>query len=181
MKTILVLQSESAAILPTKNGIQYFLATSIGVFSTFQIDGSNTNWIQEGSTTLGNVIVNSIAARKSDAKIVAGTHGRGAFLAYGEAIPNTAIANVDVNNLTLQSKPGQNGSTSFQLKNNGGADLTYNISVTGNFGSNLAKNSNQNLVISPPNVNSEVFKNFIKSSKFGKEESYLKVQIAFIQ
>ena len=164
----------SAAILPTKNGTQYFLATSIGVFSTLQIEGSNTNWVQEGVNSLGNVIVNSLAARKSDAKIVAGTHGRGAFLAYGEALPNTAVANVDINNLTLQSRPGQNGSTSFQLKNNGGADLTYNISVTGNFGGNLAKTSNQNLVMSSPNINSEEFNNFSKNSKFGKEESFLK-------
>jgi len=162
----------SAAILPTKNGTQYFLATSIGVFSTLTIDENNTNWIQEGVSTLGNVIVNSIATRKSDAKIVAGTHGRGAFLAYGEAIPNIAVANVDVNNLTLQSRPGENGTTSFQLKNNGGADLTYDISVTGNFGGNLAKSNNAKLKMSAPDKNSEIFKDFIKNSKFGKFQSH---------
>ncbi len=163
---------KSAAILPAKNGTQYFLATSIGVFSTLTLNGNNTTWTQEGVSTLGNVIVNSLATRKSDAKIVAGTHGRGAFLAYGEAIPNTAIANVDVNNLTLQSRPGQNGSTSFQLKNNGGTDLTYNISVTGSFGGNLAKSNSFKLEMSSPDKNSKEFNDFIKNSKFGKDQSY---------
>lgn len=130
---------KSAAILPTKNGTQYFLATSIGVFSTMNIAGNNTNWVQEGKNTIGNVIVNSLASRTSDAKIVAGTHGRGAFVTYGEAKSNMAIASVDVNSLTLQLQPGQSKSTNFVISNTGGATLNYNISVTGTFSGSLSK------------------------------------------
>ncbi len=71
----------SAAILPTSNGNQYFLATSTGVYSTINLSGANTVWNLEGANTIGNVIVNSLTARKSDGRIVAGTHGRGAFTA----------------------------------------------------------------------------------------------------
>ncbi|MBL1213009.1 MAG: T9SS type A sorting domain-containing protein [Ignavibacteriae bacterium] len=83
-----------AAILPSNDGKTYFVATSIGLFSTTGLNGANTNWTQEGANTIGNVIVQSLASRKSDGVVVAGTHGRGVFKG------TTGVTDVDDNSIT---------------------------------------------------------------------------------
>lgn len=157
----------AASILPTSNGTMYFLATSTGVYSTSQINGGSTTWSQEGANTLGNVIVNYITSRKSDGRVVAGTHGRGAFIANASS-SGTAVANVNVSSLTLQSKPGQTGSTSFVLKNDGNGTLNYNISVTGTFNGSLNKFNSANNVLRRADPNSKEFEIFRKKSNFNK-------------
>ena len=131
-----------ASIIPTSSGTQYFVGTTTGVYSTTQLNGGTTNWIQEGSNSLGNVIVNYITSRKSDGRIVAGTHGRGAFVANAGSTSGSAVASVNVTNLTLQTRPGESGSTTFVLSNSGTVAMNYNISVSGSFGSNLLKSNN---------------------------------------
>jgi chitodextrinase len=154
----------SASLIPTSSGTQYFLATSTGVYSTTTLNGANTVWNLEGANTLGNVVVNSLAARKSDGKIVAGTHGRGAFAATIGASSGTAIANINVNTLSLQSQPGQTGSTSFTLSNTGDGSLNFNVSVSGNFGSNLPKITDQNK-FKLVNKGDQEYLNFLSGSK----------------
>ena len=75
-----------ATILPGNTGSTYFVATSIGLFSTTTLDGNNTAWIQEGKTLMGNVVVDYVVSRKSDGVVVAGTHGRGAFKGKAGAV-----------------------------------------------------------------------------------------------
>ena len=122
----------AASILPGSPKT-YFVATSIGVFSTTQINAGNTSWVQEGQSIMGNVVVDYVVSRKSDGRVVAGTHGRGAFVANVNTV-GTAIASTNVSSLTLRSGPGESGSTSFVLNNEGGAQLNFDISVSGNFG-----------------------------------------------
>lgn len=137
-----------ATILPTESGAQYFVATSTGVYSTDQLNGANTIWTLEGENTIGNVVVNYLASRKSDGTIVAGTHGRGAFIAKVDAgTHGVAVPSVNVNNLNLQFEQGQTGTTSFILSNTGTAPLTYNISASGNFSGNLSKTNNPKYVL----------------------------------
>ena len=89
-----------ASILPGNNGSTYFVATSIGLFSTSALGGNNTTWIQEGQNIMGNVIVNYVVSRKSDGRVVAGTHGRGAFVGFPGAVDvENNIANVTRYNL----------------------------------------------------------------------------------
>ncbi len=75
-----------ASILPGNNGSTYFVATSIGLFSTTTLNGNNTAWIQEGKTIMGNVVVDYVVSRKSDGVVAAGTHGRGAFKGTAGAV-----------------------------------------------------------------------------------------------
>ena len=75
-----------ASILPGNNGSTYFIATSIGLFSTSSFNGNNTSWTQEGEGVTGNVIVDYVVSRKSDGRVVAGTHGRGAFIGLPGAV-----------------------------------------------------------------------------------------------
>jgi len=67
------------AVVPKGGSIVYFAATSTGLYSTTSLNGSNTVWLQEGIGTIGNVVVDMIAARPSDGAVVIGTHGAGVF------------------------------------------------------------------------------------------------------
>lgn len=57
----------------------YFLATSTGVYYTTNLNGGSTSWTQEGTNTIGNVVVTTIDYRASDGVLIAATHGRGVF------------------------------------------------------------------------------------------------------
>ncbi|NNF57312.1 MAG: T9SS type A sorting domain-containing protein, partial [Rhodothermaceae bacterium] len=84
----------SASILPlTTFGDArsvYFVATSVGLFSTMELDGMNTVWTQEATEMTGNVIANHVVSRRSDGRVAVGTHGRGVFV--GDVDPTT-VAN----------------------------------------------------------------------------------------
>mgnify|MGYP001296622385 CR=1 FL=1 len=64
-----------------KEGSRFFAGTSTGLYSTTLLDGENTIWTQEGSETIGNMVVDDIEGRHLDGYIVAGTHGNGIYSA----------------------------------------------------------------------------------------------------
>ncbi len=68
-------------IFPLKTGYKYFAATSTGLYSTDKFDGSNTVWVQEGASTIGNVVVDMIAGRPADGYVAIATHGNGMYSA----------------------------------------------------------------------------------------------------
>jgi len=57
----------------------YFAGTSVGLFSTINLDGMNTVWVQEGASSIGNVVIDMIDVRQSDGFVVVGTHGNGVY------------------------------------------------------------------------------------------------------
>jgi hypothetical protein len=71
-----------AEILPGSDGMTYFVGTSTGLYSTTTLDGSSTVWTQEGSATIGNVVVSMIDSRISDGLVVAATHGSGIYSGF---------------------------------------------------------------------------------------------------
>ena len=71
----------------------YLAGTSLGLYSTQNLNGSNTVWTPEGGDLMRNVLVNDIEHRDSDGAVAVGTHGRGAF--YG-----TPKNTVDIDRLT---------------------------------------------------------------------------------
>ncbi len=66
-------------ILHTSSGPIYYVGTSVGLFSTKKIDGMQTVWTQEGPTTIGNLIVESIDTRNNDGTVIVSTQGGGVF------------------------------------------------------------------------------------------------------
>ncbi len=70
----------SVKLLHTSNGTVYYVGTSVGLFSTTKINGEQTVWVQEGATTIGNLIVEALDARQSDGKVVVSTQGGGVFV-----------------------------------------------------------------------------------------------------
>ncbi|KAB1064707.1 T9SS type A sorting domain-containing protein [Salibacter halophilus] len=70
-----------AEIVPTQNGDSsiYLVGTSIGLFAATELDGDSTSWVQQGTQTIGNVVVDMIDVRLSDGYTVVGTHGNGVY------------------------------------------------------------------------------------------------------
>ncbi len=120
----------AATILPSGSGKLYIVATSIGVFSTTQLNGAQTVWIQDGQNVMGNVIVNYITSRKSDGRILAGSHGRGAFIGTVEA-GGTAVLHVPVSQVDIQVPPGGTRQTVFRISNTGSGALSYSVTASG--------------------------------------------------
>lgn len=76
------------SILYVEDQPVYFAGTSVGLFSTTKLDGMNTIWIQEGASTIGNVVVDMIDVRQSDGFVVVGTHGNGVYSTVVTELPS---------------------------------------------------------------------------------------------
>ena len=61
------------------DGEEYYVGTSIGLYSTLTPNDSLTQWQQEGESTIGNSIINMIQTRSHDDRIVVATHGNGVY------------------------------------------------------------------------------------------------------
>ncbi len=57
----------------------YFIATSVGIYFTTELNGSSTVWTQEAVTEIGNVVSVMIDWRNNDGTLAAATHGKGVF------------------------------------------------------------------------------------------------------
>jgi hypothetical protein len=79
----------SCRIVATKAGMEYYVGTTVGLFSTNTINGSSTVWSREngGNGMMNTAVVNSLAYRWQDNTLLVGTHGNGMFVAnIGNAI-----------------------------------------------------------------------------------------------
>ncbi|MER3522733.1 MAG: hypothetical protein C4326_01355 [Ignavibacteria bacterium] len=61
------------------NQLNIYLATSIGVLMTDNLNGSSTIWTQAAATAIGNILIGYLDYRASDRTLAAGTHARGVF------------------------------------------------------------------------------------------------------
>ena len=75
----------------SSSSTQYFVGTSTGLYSTTTLNGTSTTWTQEGSSTIGNVVVDMIDIRDSDGYVAIGTHGNGFYTStLNRANPNSS-------------------------------------------------------------------------------------------
>lgn len=118
----------AATIKNTNGGSVYLLATSIGVFSSLKLNGANTAWVQEGASVIGNVVVDDIVTRSADGRVVAATHGRGAFIG-NITTGNIAVISIDALNVPIKLASNTTASSTFKLKNTGTANLVYSITA----------------------------------------------------
>lgn len=76
--------------------IDYYAATSTGIYSTDNLNGLNTVWEQESPNEIGNSVVNMIDYRRSDGTILAATHGNGLFVSQvANVVPEDEIPGAD--------------------------------------------------------------------------------------
>lgn len=64
--------------LPT----EYYVGTSVGLYSTTSLAGAGTVWSLEGSATVKLSVVSGLVLRPADNGFLVGTHGNGMFLTY---------------------------------------------------------------------------------------------------
>ncbi|MCF8414248.1 MAG: T9SS type A sorting domain-containing protein [Melioribacteraceae bacterium] len=69
----------AAEIIEFEGEKYYFVATSIGVFSTTLLNEDQTDWVWEGEETIGTTVTNDIVSIPTTGDIAVGTHGRGIF------------------------------------------------------------------------------------------------------
>ncbi len=90
----------SATMIPGDEGMVYVVGTSTGLYSTRMLEGTSTEWGQEGVDELGFSVVEQVASRISNGDVAAGTHGRGMFL--GSFQSSTSFPRITSN--TAQAK-----------------------------------------------------------------------------
>jgi hypothetical protein len=71
---------------PVGGGTLFLAGTSVGLFSTDNLAGTQTVWQQEGATVIGNVMVEALDARAVDGRIVAATYGNGVFVSTASPV-----------------------------------------------------------------------------------------------
>lgn len=113
-------------VAPLANGTnKYFAGTSAGLFSTTNLDGDNTVWVQEGEEVIGNSVIRMMDYRPFDGKLVVATHGSGIF--------ETKVENQKL-------PPNQTGDFPFAIENiypnpltnnDASARIVYTIPETG--------------------------------------------------
>ncbi len=79
------------------HGPVFFAATSTGLYSTTELNGNSTIWVQEGPSTIGNVVVNMVTGRDSDGTVVVATHGGGVY-------KSSVITSIDGTNIAVPSQ-----------------------------------------------------------------------------
>lgn len=105
-------------------GTGVFIGTSVGVYAATSLNGTNTNWVQEGAQVIGNVPVEMLVYRGSDGLLAAGSHGRGVFSATVTG-GGAAQAQLDRQQVQITIPADQIGTAILTLSNIGGATLNY--------------------------------------------------------
>lgn len=77
--------------LYVQNQPVYFAATSVGLFSTRKLAGRDTVWVQEGSSTIGNIVVDMVDVRQSDGYVAVATQGNGVYTTNVTSLPGPRI------------------------------------------------------------------------------------------
>lgn len=74
-----------AEIIPTTDGLEYFVGTSTGLYSTANIDGTTpVVWTKESEDKIGSTVIPMIDYRAIDGRLVIATHGSGTFRTFIE-------------------------------------------------------------------------------------------------
>lgn len=119
-----------ATIIPVSNGYVYLVGTSTGLFATTQLSGTSTVWVQQGTNTIGNAVVDYIDYRSTDGLVVIATHANGLYSSHilqttdVKTIKQVAAADPGFN-LTIYPNPVKEVATlQFYLKERSIVSLT---------------------------------------------------------
>lgn len=72
-------------IIPTTDGTEYYVGTSIGLYMTDTANGTATTWLKESDDLIGNSVIAMMDYRDIDGKLIIATHGNGTFRSF---LPN---------------------------------------------------------------------------------------------
>jgi|TARA_B110000196_G_scaffold11604_1_gene9570 hypothetical protein len=98
----------TAEIIPLGNDTLYLVGTSVGLYGTANLDGTNTVWEQIAPQTIGSVVVEFLTYRQNDGLLVVGTHGNGIYQTNISSVGDVLALDEKQNNLnkiTLYPNP----------------------------------------------------------------------------
>ncbi len=111
------------------DGLEYFVGTSTGLYSTRTINGSSTSWFQEGSTNIGNVVVNHLDINTQD-ELIIGTHGNGVYSATVKPNDDMSVTSLDAP--TSQAFTGLSDVTVTVTNNGTNAVASFDLALSVN-------------------------------------------------
>ena len=101
----------TAEIIPLGNDTLYLVGTSVGLYGTADLDGTNTIWKQIAPQTIGSVVIEFLTYRENDGLLVVGTHGKGIFqtniTSVGDLLDINEVSNL-ASELSLFPNPTTN-------------------------------------------------------------------------
>jgi len=118
-----------ASIIPVNGGYVYLVATSVGLFATTQLNGNATVWVQQGTTTIGNAVVDFIDYRATDGLVVVATHANGIYSSYIRSVADVngikevTAANPDLDFINYPNPFTTQTTLQFNLKDNSNVSL----------------------------------------------------------
>lgn len=69
-----------AEIVPLDDGANiYFIGTSVGLYSTTELNGSDTQWLKESENLIGKSVIRMMDYRPKDGTLAVASHGNGIF------------------------------------------------------------------------------------------------------
>lgn len=87
--------SQSCEIVVKTTGVEYYVGTSVGLYSTTAINGNSTQWVREGNGLMKTAIIRALKNRQKDNTMVIGTHGNGAFITQiGSAVNLDVVTSI---------------------------------------------------------------------------------------
>lgn len=92
------------AIYHPANAKSAMLATEMGIWTTYNLDDSDVNWVPNNSG-LANVRVDMLQIREVDNTVLAGTHGRGLFTTTYNFDPTTKTPEIVSKKLNIFPNP----------------------------------------------------------------------------
>ena len=102
----------SSAIVKVAGVTQYYVGTSVGLFSTTSLSGATTNWSRVGSSEINYSLVNQMRYRPADNKILASTHGNGMFLVN---LPDPFVLAIKLQNFDAVKQGEQNALVKWKV------------------------------------------------------------------
>ncbi|MEO6289530.1 MAG: T9SS type A sorting domain-containing protein [Ginsengibacter sp.] len=101
---------------------EFYVGTSVGLYSTTNIDASSVTWEREGDNILGMAATVSLDYRPQDNTLLVGTHGNGMFYATTGTpnyAPNGSVVDPGVSDVLIQNMyPTITNNRIFFLKGN---------------------------------------------------------------
>ena len=110
-----------------KDGRKYLVGTSTGLYSAQTLSGVYTVWTQEGSNTIGNVVVSHMAVRNDDGLVVVGTHGNGLYSASIGKNTDLQVNSIDTPSSMVFKSPSD---ITVTLSSTGGTVISFDISLS---------------------------------------------------
>ena len=98
----------TAEIIPLGNDTLYLVGTSVGLYGTANLDGTNTIWKQVAPQIIGSVVVEFLTYRPNDGLLIVGTHGNGIYQTNISSVGDVLALDDKQNNLneiTLYPNP----------------------------------------------------------------------------